>query len=575
MIQAKKRVRLGELLIARNLITAQQLDQALTEQKRTGRKLGQIFVGLDIVKENDLLGLLSEQLQVPFIELKQFRFDRALVQKLPEVLARRFRVMILREDPDGYLLGMVDPTDLFCIDELSRLLKRSFKPAVVRESELFDCLGIAYSNQADIAMLAEELGDEITESTSTIDLESISAGATDNEAPVVKLLQKIFEGAVNAKVSDIHIEPDESVLRIRQRLDGMLTEQVMDEKRIANALVVRLKLMSNLDISEKRLPQDGRFDLKVGDHNIDVRLSTMPVQFGESVVMRLLDHSQGVLSLNKIGMPEVLVNRFRQVVARPHGLVLVTGPTGSGKTTTLYGALAEINKPEVKIITVEDPVEYRLPRLNQVQVNDKIGLDFNTVLRAALRQDPDVLLVGEIRDAESAEIALRAAMTGHLVLSTLHTNDALTSALRLVDIGVDAYLITTALKAVIAQRLVRQVCTSCAVPHQPDANEQALIASIGIRLETTNFQAGTGCAHCNNTGYRGRIGVFEMLEVNRKMAEALRANDISTIQRVASENSWYKPLSVSALEYAAAGRTSLYEVMRVAAQIDDETLAVE
>lgn len=572
---SKKRIRLGDLLISRNLITEDQLVKALEEQKLTGRKLGQTLVRLDMIAENDLLALLSEQLEIPFIELKQFRFDSNLVQQLPEVLARRFRVIILREDNDGFLLGMVDPTDIFCIDELTRLLKKPLKPAVVRESELLDILGIAYSGEQDIASLAGELEDELTESGAAIDLATIGANETAGDAPVVRLLQRIFEGAINTKASDIHIEPDEKVLRIRLRVDGILTEQVMNEKRIANALMVRLKLMSGLDISEKRLPQDGRFNLKIKERNIDVRLSTMPVQFGESVVMRLLDHTEGVLALDKVGMPPDLVIRFRRVINRPHGLVLVTGPTGSGKTTTLYGALSEINNAETKIITVEDPVEYRLPRINQVQVNEKIGLDFNTVLRAALRQDPDILLVGEIRDRESAEIALRAAMTGHLVLSTLHTNDALTSALRLLDIGADGYLIATALKTVVAQRLVRRVCESCAEPYEPDANEQQLIASIGLDLELASYREGTGCPHCNNTGYRGRIGVFEMLEVNRRMAEALRDGDVAVFSQGALENPSYKPLSQRALEYAAQGITSLYEVMRVTAQVEDETQVAE
>src|SRR5690606_2146918 len=388
------------------------------------------------------LNLLSAQLNIPFVELKQFRFDRELVQTLPETAARRYRVIVLREDADGLLLGMADPTDIFCLDELQRILKKPLKPAVVRESELLDILDIAYTRASEIASLATELEEELEESA--LDLADFITDATDSDAPVVKLLQKIFEEAIAAKASDIHIEPDEKVLRIRNRIDGVLIEQVMNEKRIASALVVRLKLMAGLDISEKRLPQDGRFNLRVKHHNIDVRMSTMPVQFGESVVMRLLDHTEGVLTLDKVGMPQDLMARFRRVITRPHGLVLVTGPTGSGKSTTLYGALSELNSPEKNIITVEDPVEYRLPRINQVQLHVTIGLTFAGVPRATLRQGPDILLVGEVRDAESAGIALRASMARHLVLATLHTNDAITSALRLVDIGVDGYLVATA-----------------------------------------------------------------------------------------------------------------------------------
>lgn len=568
---APKRIRIGDLLVEKNMITETQLAHALQEQKLSGRKLGNQLVDLGYVDENELLNLLSTQLQIPFVQLKQFRFDKNLVQTLPETSARRYRVMVLREDFDGLLLGMADPTDIFCLDELQRILQKNLKPAVVRESELLDILDIAYSRASEIATLAGELDEELQESA--VDLDSFIADSADSDAPVVKLLQKIFEEALTNKASDIHIEPDEKVLRIRNRIDGELIEQVMNEKRIASALVVRIKLMASLDISEKRLPQDGRFNLKVKHHNIDVRLSTMPVQFGESVVMRLLDHTGGVRSLDSVGMPPDLVTRFRKIITRPHGLVLVTGPTGSGKTTTLYGALSELNKPQKKIITVEDPVEYRLPRISQVQLHEKIGLTFSSVLRATLRQDPDILLVGEIRDAESAEIALRASMTGHLVLSTLHTNDAISSALRLLDIGVDGYLVATALKAVVAQRLVRRICSSCIQAHTPDTNEMQLLKTIakGRDFSQLQFKQGTGCPHCNNTGYRGRVGVFEMLEINAELAEALRTENINAFAQAAAATPNFKTLSQAALEYAEQGVTSLDEVMSITAQIEEIT----
>lgn len=569
MSTPQKRIRIGDLLVEKDMISEAQLQHALQEQKLSGRKLGATLVELGYVEENALLNLLSGQLDIPFVELKQFRFDRTLIQSLPETSARRYRVIILREDSDGLLLGMADPTDIFCLDELQRVLQKNLKPAVVRESELLDILDIAYTRASEIATLAGELEEELQDSA--IDLTDFITDAADSEAPVVKLLQKIFEEAINTKASDIHIEPDEKVLRIRNRIDGVLLEQVMNEKRIASALVVRLKLMAGLDISEKRLPQDGRFNLKVKHHNIDVRMSTMPVQFGESVVMRLLDQTDGVLSLDKVGMPKPLMERFRRAITRPHGLILVTGPTGSGKTTTLYGALSELNSAEKKIITVEDPVEYRLPRISQVQLHEKIGLNFGSVLRAALRQDPDILLVGEIRDADSAEIALRAAMTGHMVLSTLHTNDAITSALRLVDIGVDGYLVATALKAIIAQRLVRKICTTCIQTHVPDTNESQLLFSIGKGRDfsTVGFKRGAGCPHCHNTGYRGRIGVFEMLELNQPMAEALRDNNINAFTRAANESPNFQSLSSVALQYAEQGLTTLSEVMGITAQIED------
>jgi len=567
---APSRLRLGDILVDTKMITDAQLQNALKEQKVSGRKLGTVLVELGYVDEKAFLTLLSEQLKIPFIELKHFHFDKDLVQRLPETSARRYRVIVLREDADGLLLGMADPTDIFCLDEVQRLLQRTIKPAVVRESELLDIVDIAYSRGKEIATLAGELESELQ--STAVDLDDFIAQSADSDVPVVKLLQKIFEEAVSTKASDIHIEPDEKVLRIRNRIDGELIEQVMNEVRIASALVVRIKLMAGLDISEKRLPQDGRFNLKIKHHNIDVRLSTMPVQFGESIVMRLLDQTGGVRSLNSVGMPERMANRFRNAFTRPHGLVLVTGPTGSGKTTTLYGALSELNTPERKIITVEDPVEYRLPRISQVQVHEKIGLTFGHVLRSALRQDPDIVFVGEIRDTESAEIALRASMTGHLVLSTLHTNDAVTSALRLIDIGMDGYLVATALRAIIAQRLVRRICVSCIQDHKPDVSEMQLLASIGggKSFADVKFKKGTGCPHCHNTGYRGRIGVFEMLELNQEMAEALRKKHINSFTHAANNSPHFVPLSVAALDYAIEGITTLQEVMSITAQINEE-----
>lgn len=567
---SQQRIRIGDLLVAQQVITPDQLDNALAEQKKTGHKLGRQLIGMGYVEENTLLSLLSKQLNYPFIELKQFRFDKSLVQLLPEALSRRYRIVVLRRDNDGLLLGMSDPTDIFGLDEAHKVLKGNIKPAVVRESELMDIIDAAYSRASEIASLAEQLDEELGGGDS-LNLSDLLSNAEDTDAPIVKLLQKIFEEAIKTRASDIHIEPDESVLRIRQRIDGVLAETVMNEKRIAAALVVRLKLMSGLDISEKRLPQDGRFQLTVNNRNIDVRLSTMPVQFGESVVMRLLDHSQGIRRLDKVGMPPDYVKRFRHLITRPHGLVLVTGPTGSGKTTTLYGGLTELNTPEKKIITVEDPVEFRLPRISQVQVHDKIGLDFARVLRATLRQDPDILLVGEIRDASSAEIALRAAMTGHMVLSTLHTNDAIASALRLVDMGVDAYLVASSLKAIVAQRLVRRICESCKEVAEPTIDEKLLLKSLHCNFQGP-FYKGTGCPHCFNTGYHGRIGVFELLEFNQAMANALRDNDVKGFNEVAHKHPHYRPLSVGALEYAVGGTTTLEEVLKVTAQVEDESI---
>ncbi len=499
----QRKVRIGDLLIQAGLIDDNQLQLALQEQKRTGSKLGRTVVDLGFIDEGRLLKALSEQLQIPFIELKHYKLDNTLTQSLPEAVARRFRVIVLSRQGDGLLVGMTDPLDLFAQDEMERLLKKRIHPAVVRESELLARLDQVYRRTSQIASIAGELEGELQES----DFDLARLGAESNsDAPVVRLLQTLFEDAVQMKASDIHIEPDEGLVRIRQRIDGVLNEQVMKEQRVASALVMRLKIMSGLDISEKRLPQDGRFNIRVKNRNIDVRVSTMPVQFGESVVMRLLDQSGAMFSLEGTGMPPAILERFRRLLQRPHGMVLVTGPTGSGKTTTLYAGLSELNSPEKKIITVEDPVEYRLPRVNQVQVNAKIELTFARVLRAALRQDPDIVLVGEIRDQETAEIGLRAALTGHLVLSTLHTNDALSTAMRLMDMGVEPFLVATALNAVLAQRLVRRVCENCMEEHRPDARQLAWLQGLHRgSLEGRSFRRGSGCHHCHNTGYSGRV----------------------------------------------------------------------
>jgi MSHA biogenesis protein MshE len=380
----------------------------------------------------------------------------------------------------------------------------------------------------------------------------------------------VLEDAVTIKASDIHIEPDENVFRIRMRVDGVLQEQVIKEKRVASALVMRLKIMSNLDIAERRLPQDGRFNVRVRNRSVDIRISTMPVQFGESVVMRLLDQSSGILSLEALGMPEDIRKRFEIMIERPHGLILVTGPTGSGKTTTLYSALSTLNTPSRKIITAEDPIEYRLSRINQVQVNTKINLTFAHILRTALRQDPDIVLIGEMRDQETVAIGVRAAMTGHLVMSTLHTNDAVSSAIRLADMGVQAYMVATALRGILAQRLLRRICLECRVPHQPDSRQQLWLRNmLGGKFANGQFHRGEGCYHCNNTGYNGRIAVYEWLELDDALLIALRDQNHNAFVDAARNNPNFKTMEELALEYAQAGITHLDEVFRISIDLDD------
>jgi MSHA biogenesis protein MshE len=564
-----EKVRLGEILVQQKLLSEDQLNQALADQKRSGRKLGRVFVENGFVTEEQISGALARQLGIPYLNLKFYNINQDVVRLLPETQARRFRALVLEERQETVLVGVSDPTDLFAYDEIARLLKKGVELAVVNETEVLQAIDRIYRRTGEITGLARELEQDLGDTTS-VDFGALSANSGLEEAPVVKLLQSVFDDAAQVRASDIHIEPQDGRLQIRFRIDGVLHLQTEADIKIATPLALRLKLMADLDISEKRLPQDGRFAVKVRNQRIDVRISTMPTQYGESVVMRLLNQVGTTLRLDAIGMPPALVERFRAIVQRPNGLVLVTGPTGSGKTTTLYSALAELNSVEKKLITVEDPIEYRLSGVNQVQVNDKIELSFARVLRSALRQDPDIVLVGEMRDQETAQIGLRAAMTGHLVLSTLHTNDAASTPLRLMDMGVPRYMVSGSLQAVLAQRLVRVICESCSEPHPLPAPERAwLRAELGDRAESVPFFHGRGCSHCNGTGYRGRTGVYELLEMTRAVNEAVNHPDPSHFLKVAHTEMRGETLRRSAVRLAIQGRTTVAEAMRVSNQMED------
>jgi MSHA biogenesis protein MshE len=560
-----ERVRLGDILVQQKLLSAEQLSAALGEQKRSGRKLGRVLIDTGYLTEDQIAEALARQLAMPFINLKYFNLNQGVVRKMPEIQARRFRALVLEDRGEELLVAMADPTDLFAYDEITRLLRKPISVAVVSESLLLQTIDRVYRRTEQITSLARELGEDIGD---VVDFAALGLGLGGEDAPVVKLLQSMFEDAVQVKASDVHIEPQEGNLHIRFRIDGVLILQTEAESRISPAVVQRLKLMSGLDIAERRLPQDGRFSVKVREQFIDVRISTLPTQYGESVVMRLLNREGGIHELDDLGMPEDMRARLRKAIFRYTGMVLVTGPTGSGKTTTLYAALNELNTTDRKIITVEDPVEYRLPGANQVQVNEKIDLTFSRVLRSALRQDPDVVLVGEMRDAETAQIGLRAAITGHMVLSSLHTRDAVSAPLRLVDMGVPAYMVAYSLQAVIAQRLVRLVCESCAEPHQPDAHEGQWLLRAGPYSEA-RIVRGKGCQRCNGSGYYGRGGVFEMLEVDAELAALATSNDPSRFMEVAHRQMVGQTLRDSATRLVWEGRTTVAEAMRVTAQAED------
>jgi MSHA biogenesis protein MshE len=566
-----EKIRLGDLLIQQGLLTPEQLKTALEEQKRTGRKLGRVFVDSGFITEESISKALAKQLHVPYVDLAKFSPKPELIKLLSETQARRYRAIALSADAQGQVLvGLADPTDLSAYDDIARIVRRDIALAVVDESQLLPMLDRVYHRNEEIAGLAQELSTEMSDIPAEF---GALLGLSDNaeDAPVVKLLYMVFEEALRTRASDIHIEPQESSLRIRFRIDGVLHVQTdKADIRIASAVALRLKLMSGLDISEKRLPQDGRFHITLRNSQVDIRISTLPTQYGESIVMRLLAQNQGILALDHMGMPPHILSRLRRALARSRGMVLVTGPTGSGKTTTLYAALNELNEPGKKIITVEDPVEYRLPGLNQVQVHEKIDLTFGKVLRTVLRQDPDIVLVGEMRDQETAEIGMRAAITGHLVLSTLHTNDAVTTPIRLLDMGVPRYMVALSLQLVLAQRLVRTICENCKEPHalSPDEREW-LRYELKDKVDSPVYYQGRGCARCNNTGYAGRTGIYEFLEMTKDLVEAADAADPSVFIHAAQKQMGGYTLRYDATRLVLAGRTTVAEAMRVSQDQED------
>ncbi len=494
------------------------------------------------------------------VDLNNYLLNARVARNLPEKHARHFKAVILDMTGDNYLVAMVNPKDLFAVDELTRILRKPLELVQVREDELNYRLDQIYRKGSEIEGFTEELATELQNRGS-------NQGADNASDPaVIKLLQSIFEDAMQVSASDIHIEPEEHYLRIRMRVDGLLQEQrfsVKGKEYVIQALAQRLKLIAGLNIAERRLPQDGRFDIEVGENRLSIRLSTMPVRFGETLVMRLLRKDAKVFHLEDSGMAPEMLARFRRLIKLANGIILVTGPTGSGKTTTLYGALSEINDISKNIITIEDPIEYILDGANQVQINTQVGLTFGRVLRAILRQDPDILLVGEIRDQETAEIALRAAMTGHMVFATLHTNDAPSSVTRLVDIGVQSFLVASTVVAVLAQRLLRRVCPRCAQVVPISANERIYLSNFFSESELQQeFVIGSGCEYCNHTGYRGLIGIFDLLEMTYEMKEALRRDGSEGFMSFVGDQGRLA-LIRNAFALAVAKKVSLAEIIRV------------
>ena len=559
------KLRLGDMLIQQNLITPEQLQVALAQQKRTSRRLGLVLIDMGIASELSIARALATQMRVPYLDLQPDDVTPAARTALSESQARRLRALPLSLSPGRARVALVDPSDWTQQEELSRLLKRDIEPEVVCESALLATLDKLYNRSDEITGLARALGDELVAGDGTaVDFGSLGAQVGIDEAPVVRLLQSVLEEAVRARASDVHIEPTASKLHIRLRIDGELHLQSELETRLAAPLALRLKLVANLDIAEKRLPQDGRFVAQIRKQPVDIRLSTLPQQYGESVVMRLLLRDSNLASLASLEMPQQGLKRLQQALSQAAGLILVTGPTGSGKTTTLYSALGSLDAMALKIITAEDPVEYRLHGVNQVQVNEKIGLTFAAVLRSALRQDPDGILLGEMRDADTVETGLRAALTGHLVLSTLHTNDASSTPSRLIDMGAAPFLVGMALQLVVAQRLIRRVCANCAEPMPPSPQHVAwLKLRLGSDWDPTGLRRGRGCGKCRGTGFLGRRGIYEVLPMNEEMVAALLANDTHAFGKAAARELGTDTLTHQAARLAGNGSTTVAEAMRI------------
>lgn len=563
-VPQQKRKLLGEMLIAEGLLSHEQLERALAEQKQHGGRIGAVLKALGFVTEEDIIKVLGKQMGVQHMALTSVIIDPEVVKIIPETLARRHQAVPLFKKERVLTLAMVDPLNVFAIDDIRRATGMEIQPVVSTEGDVLKAIDRYYSvtsTMQEAVREADVQGFGTAEEDQVIDLQRIA-----EDTPVIKLVNTMIAQAVREGASDIHIEPDAEVLRIRYRVDGLLHEVMTPPRHLQAGVTSRIKIMADLDIAEKRVPQDGRIQMKVGEKDIDIRLATLPTIFGEKIVMRLLDKASLLLGLEELGFSQETLKKFKKMITRPYGLLLVTGPTGSGKTTTLYSVLSSINSPEKNIITIEDPVEYQIKIVNQVQVNPKVGITFANGLRSILRQDPDIIMVGEIRDRETATIAIQAALTGHLVFSTLHTNDAAGAITRLVDIGVEPFLVASSIIGIVGQRLVRKICTRCKQSYTPTPD---LLKSLGLgdRKEIT-FMKGTGCPDCRGTGYSGRIGLFELLALDELIRNLVVAKASSSGIRIAAQKAGFVGLREEGLLKALKGVTTLEEVLRVTQEIE-------
>lgn len=561
--------RLGELLVREKVISLQQLQEAQNEAKRTGKRLGVALNKLGYVDDSDLTQFLARQYSLPSINLNDFEIDPDVLKLVPKHVAQKHMVIPVNRAGATLIVAMSDPSNIYAIDELKFLTQYNIEPVVAAESAIEDAVMRYYDKGPDLDEMIGEFDEDVEfehgdeESVNIVDLEN-QAG----EAPVVKLCNAILLSAIKKKASDIHVEPYEKSFRVRFRVDGILQEEMRPPLKLRSAITSRLKIMASLDIAERRLPQDGRIKLKIGkNREMDFRVSCLPTLFGEKMVMRLLDKSNLQLDMTKLGFEAEPLEHFKHAIHKPYGMVLVTGPTGSGKTTTLYSALSELNTVECNISTAEDPVEFNLPGINQVQMHEDIGLNFATSLRSFLRQDPNIIMVGEIRDFETAEIGVKAALTGHLVLSTLHTNDAPSTVSRLLNMGVEPFLVTASVNLVVAQRLARRICAECKEPTEKHAERLLDMGMSDEQVHNATVMKGKGCKLCGGTGYKGRIALYEVMPFNEELKELVLQGASAAEIKAEMINLGIASLRMAGINKILAGMTTPEEVLRTT--VDD------
>lgn len=553
----KKRLKLGELLLYAGKINEEQLKDALNIQKKSGKKLGEVFVSENFVKEEDIIEVLEFQLGIPYVDLDKYEINLNVATIIPESIARRYELIAIDKREKLLLVAMVDPLNIFALDDIKLFVKCEIQPVISVRDKIIRNIDKFYSKETTKKVLEEFEDSFLPTNNEEMEEDELLEVTT---APVVKLLNSIIEQAVRERASDIHIEPYSEDIRVRFRIDGDLRQIMILSKNTLSPITTRIKIIGKMNIAEKRVPQDGRVEIKVDDKEIDMRISTLPTVYGEKTVIRLLDRSSFIFTKEALGFNKKGLETFDKILSQPYGMLLVTGPTGSGKTTTLYTILQELNQIEKNIITIEDPVEYKLNGINQVQVNTKAGLTFASGLRSVLRQDPDIVMVGEIRDGETAEIAVRAAITGHLVLSTLHTNDSPSTVARLIDMGIEPYLVSSAIIGVVSQRLIKLLCPKCKIKYEAGYLEKKILG-IDEKEKLILYKAG-GCSSCNN-GYRGRRAVHELMPINENIRQLIdQGTNIDELRKQAIKDGMTTLLQ-SAATLAIIGDTSYEEVLRV------------